>query len=336
MNFVERERRIDLLCLRNMSDEQPSPLEANGIFDTAVYGTSDEIEMEERRSTRDRQPSVVRDREGDLNEKKLALQNSRAGYIGNLTKVHNEIVHLTESGPSPEDVSKECARFDKAWRKFVDAHESYLKLLDPLTDALVLETTQKTYDEQLQRKLNLDFSVRLWYKDREPERGDNYSEFSGGTQRSRRSGISTSSSRLSTVSRKREKLTLAQLNLRQLRIRQQLEQEMQEMREKRDQELQAMQEKQKREEHEIRRKRELVEAEMEAERAAVSLQVYEEKSVEQLQEKSFLDYLVPSSRKNEVPDNASKVSVNDQLAVHSENVTIVTSALSKWATSIAS
>ena len=325
---MECERRIDLLCLLNMSDEQPSPLEANGIFHTAVYGTSDEIEMEERRSTRDRQPSVVRDREGDLNEKKLALQNSRAGYIGNLTKVHNEIVHLTESGASPEDVSKECARFDRAWRKFVDAHKSYLKLLDPLMDALVLEKTQKTYDEQLQRKLNLDFSVRLWYKGREPERGDNYSEFSRGTQRSRRSGISTSSSRLSTVSRKREKLALAQLNLRQLRIRQRLEQEMQEMREKRDQELQAMQEKQEREEHEIRRKRELVEAEMEAERAAVSLQVYEEESVEQLQEKSFLDYLVPSSRKNGVPDNASKVSVNDQLAVHSENATIVTSALS--------
>ena len=177
VDFVERERRIDLLCLRNMSDEQPSKLEANGIFDTAVNGTSDEIEMEERRSTKDTQPSVMRDREGDSNEKKLALQNSRAGYIGNLTKVHNEIVHLTESGASSEDVSKECARFDEAWRKFVDAHESYLKLLDPLTDAIVLEKTQKTYDEQLQRKLNLDFSVRLWYKDKEPERGDNYSSF---------------------------------------------------------------------------------------------------------------------------------------------------------------
>jgi len=226
-----------------MLDQQPSPLVANGIFDTAVDGTSEEIEMEERRSTRDRQASVIRDREGDLNEKKLALQNSRAGHIGNLTKVHNEIVHLTKA----VQVLKECARFDEGWRKFVEAHESYLKLLDPLTDALVLEKTQKTYDEQLQRKLNPDFRVRLWYKDREPERGDNYSEFSRGTQRSRRSGISTSCSRLSTVSRKREKLALAQLNLRQLRIRQQLEQEMQEMREKRDQELQAMQEKQERE-----------------------------------------------------------------------------------------
>ncbi|KAL9967917.1 hypothetical protein ACROYT_G026225 [Oculina patagonica] len=242
-----------------MSDEQPeSPLEANGFFDTAANGTSDEIGMEERRSTRDRQASVMQDREGVLNEKKLALQKSRAAHIGNLTKVYDEIVHLTKSDASREDVSKEYARFDESWRKFVDAHESYLKLLDPFMDTLVLEQTQKTYDEQLQRKLNLDFTVRLWYKDREPERGDNY------------------------------------------RMRQQFEQEMQE----------------------IRRKKELIEAEMETERAAVSLQIYEEESMEQSREKSFLGYLEPSQR-SKIPDS-SKVSVND----HLDNTTIVTSTLS--------
>ena len=56
----------------------------------------------------------MRDTEGDLNEKRLAFQKSRAGHIGNLTKVHNEIFHLTESGARPEDVSKECAKFDEA------------------------------------------------------------------------------------------------------------------------------------------------------------------------------------------------------------------------------
>lgn len=199
----------------DMSDEQPSPEEANGNLDTAVDGTSGEIEMEERRSTRDRQASVVRDLEGDLNERKLVLQKSRAGHIGNLTRLHNEIVHLTESGASSEGMSKEYAKFDEAWRKFVDAHESYLKLLDPLMDALVLGKAQKTYEEQLQRKLDLDLTVRLWHKDREPERGENHSIVSGGTQKSRHSGVSSSRSRLSTVSRKREKLALAQLNLRQ-------------------------------------------------------------------------------------------------------------------------
>ena len=128
---------------------------------TAVDGTSGEIEMEERRSTRVRKASVVRDREGDLNEKKLALQKSRAGHIGNLIKVHNEIVHLMESDASPEDVLRKRVKFDGAWRKFEDAHEGYLELLNSATEALVLEKAQTIYDEQLKRKLDLDFDVRL-------------------------------------------------------------------------------------------------------------------------------------------------------------------------------
>ena len=72
-----------LMELNRMLEEQLSP-QANGNSDTAVDGTSGEIEMEERRSTRVRQARVVRDREGDLNEKKLALQKSRAGVLADL------------------------------------------------------------------------------------------------------------------------------------------------------------------------------------------------------------------------------------------------------------
>ena len=299
-----------------MAEEQPSPQEANRNLDTTVDGTSGEIEMEERRSTRVRQASVVRDREGDLNEKKLALHKSRAGHIGNLTKVYNEIAHLMESDASPEDVLRERVKFDEAWRRFVDAHESCLELLDSPTDALVLEKAQTIYDEQLKRKLDLDIDVRLWRKDREPERGEYHSMFSGEMRGSRRSGVSRSSSRLSTVSRKKEKLALAQLNLRQLKIRQQL-----------DEQQHAIREKQEKEEQEIRRKKELLEAEMEAERAAVSLQVYEE--IDKSEKNPFLEYLEPASREDEVPDSMSKLSANDQSAVPLENATMVeTPALS--------
>ena len=313
---MEHELRINLSLRSRMSEEQPSLQEANGNLDTAVDGTSGEIEMEERRSTRVRQASVVRDREGDLNEKKLALQKSRAGHIGNLTKVHNEITHLMESDASLEDVLREHVKFNEAWRKFVDAHESYLELLDSPTDALVLEKAQTIYDEQLKRKLDLDFDVRLWQRDREPERGEYHSMFSCEMRGSRRSGVSRSSSRSSTVSRKKEKLALAQLNLRQLKIRQQL-----------DEQQHAIREKQEKEEQEIRRKRELLEAEMEAEKAAVSLQVYEE--IDKSQRNPFLEYLEPALRENEVLDSMSKVSANDQLVVPLENATMVeTPALS--------
>ena len=49
---MEHELRIDLSLRSWMSEEQPSPQEANGNLDTAVDGTSGEIEIEERRSTR--------------------------------------------------------------------------------------------------------------------------------------------------------------------------------------------------------------------------------------------------------------------------------------------
>ena len=66
---------------------------------------------------------------------------------------------------------------------------------------------------------------------------------------------------------------------------------------------------------------------MEAERAAVSLQVYEE--IDKSQKNPFLEYLEPASRMNEVPDNMSKLSANDQLAVPLENATMAeTPALS--------
>jgi len=141
-----------------------------------------------------------------------------------------------ESGASAEDVSRKRMKFDEAWRKFVDTHESYLELLDSPTEAPVLEKAQAIYDEQLKRKLDLDSDVRLWHKDREPERGEYHSMFSGETRGSRRSGVSRSSLRFSTVSRKKEKLALPQLNLRQLKIRQQLGEQQHAIREKQEKE----------------------------------------------------------------------------------------------------
>ena len=107
---------------------------------------------------------------------------------------------------------------------------------------------------------------------------------------------------------RRKNWFLAQLNLRQLKIRQKL-----------DEHQQAIREKQEKEEQEIRGKRELLEAQMEAERAAVSLQVYEE--IDESQKHSFLGYLEPAI-------STSKLSPNDQLAIFLENATMVTSALS--------
>ena len=70
---MEHELRINLSLRNRMSEEQPTPQEVNGNLDTTVDGTSGKIETEERRSTRVGQACVVRDRVGDLNEKKSLL-----------------------------------------------------------------------------------------------------------------------------------------------------------------------------------------------------------------------------------------------------------------------
>ena len=56
---MEHQLRIYLSLQNRMSEEQPLPQEANRNLDTAVDGTRGKIEMEERRSTRVRQASVV-------------------------------------------------------------------------------------------------------------------------------------------------------------------------------------------------------------------------------------------------------------------------------------
>ena len=61
----------------------------------------DSVEMEEGSGARNIHVNthhVDQDVQGYLNEKKRALNESRSGYVGNLTRISNEITHLMEHG----------------------------------------------------------------------------------------------------------------------------------------------------------------------------------------------------------------------------------------------
>jgi len=93
-----------------------------------VLGSS--IEMEEKSGARNIQVDTcneVQDFEGYLNEKKHALNNSRSGYVGNLTRINNEITRLMKDGDIQDEISKEMENFNDAWIKFVDVHDKYCK-----------------------------------------------------------------------------------------------------------------------------------------------------------------------------------------------------------------
>ena len=112
-----------------------------------------------------------------------------------------------------------------------------------------------SYKEQMTRKMHLDELTASWQRTLEleaRERGE-VSSSSGKTSRSSVSKSMSRSSKLSTVSRKREKLALAQLKRTQLFKQHELERKM----------------------AELNYQKEAMEAQMEEERALVSLHVYD-------------------------------------------------------------
>ena len=50
----------------------------------------------------------------DLGRKRAALFNSRAGHMGNLTKIRNRLMYLIKEDGAREDVLSGCCQFDEA------------------------------------------------------------------------------------------------------------------------------------------------------------------------------------------------------------------------------
>ena len=94
---------------------------------TVVGGS---IEIQEKSGARNIQVDTrnpVQDVEGYLNEKKHALNNSRSGYVGDLTRINNEITRLMKDDDTQDEISKEMENFKDAWIKFVYVHDKHYK-----------------------------------------------------------------------------------------------------------------------------------------------------------------------------------------------------------------
>ena len=136
---------------------------SNRALATELGGSS--IEMAEESGARNIQVNTrkeLQDAEGYLNEKKHALNKSRSGYVGNLTRINNEITRLMEHSGTQDEILKKMENFNDAWIKFVDAHDKYCKCLVASVDTSAMEEAEKIYKEQMERKLNLDSAVKLW------------------------------------------------------------------------------------------------------------------------------------------------------------------------------
>ena len=156
------------------------------------------------------------------------------------------------------EVWKYTENFNERGKHFVDIHEQYYSLL---RDEFEREYACSIYEGQERLKWKFDEMVSEWRTKQDMAKlglrdtGVRGSR-SGKSTKSLRGENSDggASSRISRQSRRREKMALAQLKLDQIKKRQILE----------------------REEQELRRKRELMEAEMEAQKAVLSFQIMSE------------------------------------------------------------
>ncbi|CAB4034092.1 Hypothetical predicted protein, partial [Paramuricea clavata] len=209
-----------------------------------------------RRSSRLNVLNKGRNLEEDFAEKANALFRSRAGHISTLTRIQGDIETIMCAYEETIEVMSRKAKYDDAWRKFVNAQEQYIEYIISKEEK---EKALLSYERQKIRKLYFDEEVQQWCKNLELEARENAEEVSNsgkkqsGTARTGNlSEMSSRSGRSTAISRKAEKLALAKLKVTQLKKQHQLERKM----------------------TELKFEKEIMEAQMEEERAAVSL-IYE-------------------------------------------------------------
>ena len=206
-----------------------------------------------RRSSRLKVLNKERNLEEDFAEKANALFRSRAGHISTLTRIQSDIETIMCACEETSEVMSRKAKYDDAWRKFVNAHEQYIEYIISKEEK---EKALLSYERQKIRKLYFDEEVQQWCKNLELEARENAEGVSNsgkkqsGTARTGNlSEMSSRSGRSTAISRKAEKLALAKLKVTQLKKQHQLETKM----------------------TELKFEKEMMEAQMEEERAAVSL-----------------------------------------------------------------
>ena len=189
--------------------------------------------------------------EETVNERINNLFKTPIGLMNTLTATQGWIQDRIYVGTTLDEIKTKKRDYDECWKEFVNVHEQYIRLIVHEEE---MESARCSYKEQMMRKMHLDELMASWQrrlKLKARERGE-VSSSSGKTSRSSVSKSMSRSLKLSTVSRKREKLALAQLKRTQLFKQHGLERKMEEF-----------------------NYQEAMEAQMEEEQSLVSLNVYD-------------------------------------------------------------
>ena len=192
------------------------------------------------------------------------LKRSKAGLIGAMTKLRVRgkfwpLVTDDERNLTSVDLAAKLESYDEIWRKFVNAHECFLEIVESEPEK---RKAQVMYDEELARKMELDGAVKRLRRLAGSEsifslRSVRQLEIEPGRKSTGTVSTALKSSHVSgsgSIEARREQMALTKLNVEHLKRKQEL----------------------KRKLTELNYARELMEAEMEAERAYVSFSVLDQ------------------------------------------------------------
>ncbi|KXJ16584.1 hypothetical protein AC249_AIPGENE2010 [Exaiptasia diaphana] len=178
-------------------------------------------------------------------------RRSRSGFVGRLTALYRTVEAFMNAG-GVEAVEKNIGDIDEAFLRFSRSHYEYF---NALTDAQEIEDANRYYNDQLQRKSSVILRAKTWLRDNAVQPKDSASNV----------GSVTSSVALRRV---KANEALAKLEVEQLKNRQRL----------------------LRQEEDMRMQRELLEAQYKLERAQLEVNIYNEPYDDQNGELELNDY----------------------------------------------
>ena len=165
--------------------------------------------------------------------------------------------------------------YEKIWRDFVDTHEKYFDNIDGVK---VREAALYVYSEQFKLKHEFDYFIKL-----EKKRGNPGLSLYNKSCKSR--STRTGSSRMSSLSKRRERLAVAQLRVKQIARKHEIAQKM----------LQ------------LQNESELLEAQMQREEAELSVSMCEQAILEEREEELLdVDREITTDVRQEPSRNVSK------------------------------
>ena len=92
-------------------------------------------------------------------ESAIEMKARRARHLGDVRKKLNLVQSLLSEGASVEEVIQNVECYERAFRKFVDAHETYLRFK---VNEGMINVANESYAKEKENKFLLDVELSTW------------------------------------------------------------------------------------------------------------------------------------------------------------------------------